>query len=324
MVDSLPRVSPQAVSYIEVDRDSDGQRIDNFLIARLKGLPKSQLYRILRRGEVRVNKGRIKPSFRVSCGDIVRVPPPRLARAAEPGVVGKGLGERLENNILFESESLLIVDKPSGLAVHGGSGVNLGVIEAMRQLRPGQRSLELVHRLDRDTAGCLMIAKKRSVLRHMHAQLREEQVGKVYLALVAGRWPRRRRLVEAPLRKNERRSGERMVVVAEDGKDAITQFEVVQRFAGATLLRVHPLTGRTHQIRVHAQHAGHPLIGDDKYGDKEVNQAMRQHGAKRLFLHAEKLTFTLPDGESQTVCSPLPQELQRVLDALDKPVAGSR
>ncbi|SDS36337.1 ribosomal large subunit pseudouridine synthase C [Halopseudomonas xinjiangensis] len=280
-----------------IDEGHAGQRIDNYLITRLKGAPKTLVYRILRKGEVRVNKGRIKPDYRLKAGDLVRIPPVRLPTPEEPVLVGQGILQALQDNILYEDKGLIVINKPAGLAVHGGSGVNFGVIEAMRQLRPECDQLELVHRLDRDTSGCLMIAKKRSMLRHLHAALRGDGVTKCYMALVRGRWPATTRRVHAPLQKNNLRSGERMVEVNAEGKESLTEFKVLQRFGDvATLVEARPITGRTHQIRVHARHAGHPIAGDPKYGDDEFSTLVREVGGKRMFLHAFSLSAELPDG----------------------------
>lgn len=295
---TTPDLAAAAVQFLEVEPELAGQRIDNFLRARLKGVPKTLIYRILRKGEVRVNKGRIKPDYKLQAGDVVRVPPLRVAERDEPVPLAQGLLERLEAAIVYESKGLLVVNKPAGIAVHGGSGLSFGVIEAFRQLRPDCKELELVHRLDRDTSGLLMIAKKRSMLRHLHEALRGDGVDKRYLALVRGSWPTSKKQVNAPLLKNTLRSGERMVEVNEEGKQALTLFKVVRRFAEfATLVEASPVTGRTHQIRVHAQYAGHSIAGDAKYGDEAFTREIRELGGKRLFLHAYRLQLTLPEGE---------------------------
>ncbi len=292
-----------AVQNDLVSEDQAGQRIDNYLLTRLKGAPRTLIYRILRKGEVRVNKGRIKPEYRLQAGDLVRIPPVRLLEADAPALVGQSILNTLKQSIIYEGKGLIVVNKPAGLAVHGGSGLNFGVIEAMRQLLPAEaQQLELVHRLDRDTSGCLMIARKRSMLRHLHAELRGDGPGKGvdkrYLALVRGRWPSQVKKVHAPLLKNNLRSGERMVEVNPEGKESLTEFRVVQRFGDvATLVEARPITGRTHQIRVHARHAGHPIAGDDKYGDDDFSRMIREKGGKRLFLHAISLGCVLPDGE---------------------------
>ncbi|HCS26036.1 MAG TPA: 23S rRNA pseudouridine(955/2504/2580) synthase RluC [Spongiibacteraceae bacterium] len=300
----------QSVQVLVVGEEAAGQRIDNYLLKLLKGVPKSRIYRLLRKGEVRVNKGRIKPEYKLMDGDSVRVPPIRVAErtAPEDVFVSDGLSRQLQGAILFEDERLLIINKPSGLAVHGGSGVSVGLIEALRRIRPEERFLELVHRLDRDTSGCVMLAKKRSTLKTLHGLLRGNGVDKRYLALVEGRWSSRKVQVKLPLEKNVLQSGERMVRVNPDGKYALTRFEVVQRFPGATLVEARPVTGRTHQIRVHCQAAGHPIIGDDKYGRDEVNEQFRKEGVQRLFLHAHSLGFEL-DGERISVAAELSDDL---------------
>ncbi len=299
---------------VTVERDNEGQRIDNFLRLHLKGVPKSHIYRILRRGEVRVNKGRIRQGYRLKEGDVVRIPPVRQAPEQPLPARGEAGLEGLEANILFEDSALLVLNKPSGMAVHGGSGMRFGVIEALRVLRPGTRFLELAHRLDRDTSGCLVIGKKRSALRHLHHLFREGGVTKHYVALVKGLWPTRAARVEVPLRRNLLRSGERMVRVAEDGKPAATLFEPLSTSELASLVRVAPMTGRTHQIRVHAAHAGHPVAADEKYGDKAFNRIMRQLGLRRLFLHSSSLTFPHPDsGEPLKLRAPVDTALKSVL-----------
>lgn len=287
---------PAKVEFVEVGDGFAGQRIDNFLISHLKGAPKTLIYRILRKGEVRVNKGRIKPEYRLQAGDLIRIPPLRLPPPDSPPTVGQGLLERLEAAIVYEDGQLLVVNKPAGIAVHGGSGLQFGIIEAFRQLRPQCKELELVHRLDRDTSGLLMLAKKRSQLRRLHAALRDGSIDKGYMALVAGSWPTSRKQVNAPLQRSNLRSGERMVEVNPAGKESLTRFRVLQRFDSfATLIEASPITGRTHQIRVHARHAGHPIAGDSKYGDDGFDRAIRELGGKRLFLHAHYLRIPQAD-----------------------------
>lgn len=305
------------VQLLEVAPELAGQRIDNFLRTQLKGVPKTLIYRILRKGEVRVNKGRIKPEYKLQAGDVVRVPPLRLAERDEPAPLAQGLLERLEAAIVYEDKALIVLNKPAGIAVHGGSGLSYGVIEAFRQLRPDARELELVHRLDRDTSGLLMIAKKRSMLRHLHEALRGDGVDKRYLALVRGSWPTAKKQVRAPLMKNNLRSGERMVEVNVEGKDALTEFRIVRRFGDfATLVEASPITGRTHQIRVHAKHAGHSIAGDSKYGDEEFTREIRVLGGKRLFLHAHALRVTLPDGSQLSVEAPVDEMWAATLERL--------
>lgn len=305
------------VQLLEVSPELAGQRIDNFLRTQLKGVPKTLIYRILRKGEVRVNKGRIKPEYKLQAGDVVRVPPLRLAERDEAAPLAQGLLERLEAAIVFEDKALIVMNKPAGIAVHGGSGLSFGVIEALRQLRPDAKELELVHRLDRDTSGLLMIAKKRSMLRHLHQALRSDGVDKRYMALVRGRWEASKKQVNAPLLKNTLRSGERMVEVTDEGKEALTLFRVLRRFGEfATLVEAKPVTGRTHQIRVHAQHAGHSIAGDSKYGDEEFSRVIRDLGGKRLFLHAYALRVPLPDGGELALEAPVDDIWKRTLEKL--------
>lgn len=305
------------VQLVDIGPDHAGQRIDNFLLARLKGVPKSAVYRMIRKGEVRVNKGRTKPEYKLAEGDSVRVPPARTAQKDEgPAFIGDQLKKQLELAILHEDGGLIVLNKPSGLAVHGGSGVSLGVIEALRAMRPQQKFLELVHRLDRDTSGILLIAKKRSVLKQLHDDLREGRVDKTYLALVAGRWNGRQHRIEAPLKKFDLASGERVVRVSQEGKPSLTHFTQVRLYEQATLVEASPVTGRTHQIRVHAQFAGHPIAGDDKYISREQNSFFVEKGLKRLFLHAFRIEFNDLEGKGVRFEAPLPAELQSVLDRL--------
>ncbi len=302
---------------VEVDDGSAGQRIDNFLLKQLKGVPKTRIYRILRKGEVRVNKKRIKPDYRLNMGDVVRIPPVRVSDKPALAKPGERVLKQINECILYEDDGLLVLNKPSGLAVHGGSGLNYGVIEGLRALRPEARFLELAHRLDRDTSGCLVIAKKRSVLRAFHELLREGGMDKIYLALVMGRWKGGGKRVDAPLRKNELKSGERVVRVSKDGKPSSTIFTPVTLYKRCSLMRVKLLTGRTHQVRVHAQYSGHPIAGDDKYGDEAFNREMNGYGLKRLFLHAAELHFTLPEHGTVHVEAPLDEKLQNLLDNLE-------
>ena len=309
------------VQMLEVSPELAGQRIDNFLRNQLKGAPKTLIYRILRKGEVRVNKGRIKPEYKLQAGDLVRVPPLRLAERDEPVPLAQNLLERLEASIIYEDKALIVLNKPAGIAVHGGSGLSYGVIEALRQLRPDAKELELVHRLDRDTSGLLMVAKKRSMLRHLHQALRGDGVDKRYMALVRGRWESGRKQVSAPLLKNTLRSGERMVEVTDEGKEALTLFKVLRRFGDfATLVEARPITGRTHQIRVHALHAGHAIAGDSKYGDEDFTRELRELGGKRLFLHAYELKVPLPEGGVLSLEAPVDevwsQTLRRLIEQL--------
>ena len=304
-----------AVQYREIDAQAAGQRVDNFLISKLKGVPKSHIYRILRKGEVRINRGRCPPDYRLQAGDVVRIPPMRLPTTDHGRAVGPSRPPAL--SILFEDDDLLAVDKPAGLAVHGGSGVAWGLIEGLRASRPRARFLELVHRLDRDTSGCLLVAKRRSALLALHEQLRDAEIDKRYTALVRGRWTDHVMQVEAPLLKFRLRSGERQVEVSQTGRDAVSQFVPKCLYANSTQVEIRLLTGRTHQARVHAAHSNHPIAGDTKYGDREFNRSVRRLGLNRLFLHAHCLTFRHPRNGSRLVIeSTLPRELAMLLDSL--------
>lgn len=307
-----------AVREVSVGDDSNGQRIDNFLLKILKGVPKSRIYRILRKGEVRVNKGRIKPDYRLKSGDTVRIPPIRVSEQAAPVTPGDRVQKLLEQSVIYEDNGFLILNKPSGMAVHGGSGVSFGVIEALRALRPDAPFLELAHRLDRETSGCLVIAKKRSTLRAFQELLRAGGLDKFYLALVMGRWQGGKRGIDVPLRKNTLKSGERIVTVEEDGKASLSIFTPVAIYDDCSLMRVKLVTGRTHQVRVHAQHSGHPIAGDDKYGDAGFNRQMAERGVHRLFLHAAELRFTLPESSTIHVEAPLSDELMNVLNRMEE------
>ena len=308
-----PRPVPE---LIQIDAQHEGQRIDNFLTTYLKGVPKSFIYRILRKGEVRVNKGRAKPTYRLQEGDMVRIPPLRRGEPILEPVPGKKLVALLNQRILYEDEEIVILNKPAGIAVHGGSGVSFGVIEILRSARPQAPFLELVHRLDRDTSGCLIIAKKRSALRHLHKLLREDGMTKRYHALLRGIWHGGERRVTAPLRKNVLQSGERVVKVEAEGKQSQTLFIPVQRWNAATLVEAVPFTGRTHQIRVHAAFLKQPIAGDEKYGDADFNRAMQEKGLRRLFLHASSLSFTTAAGRHIEAAAPLDPDLQKMLAAL--------
>ena len=305
------------VSFVEVGPEHDGQRLDNFLIRHLKGVPKSRIYNLLRKGEVRVNKGRVKPETRLKVADVVRIAPIRVAQPGATPQPGQQLKRYLVDNVLFEDDGLLIINKPNGLAVHGGSGISLGVIEALRALRPELRFLELVHRLDRETSGCLMLAKKRAVLLELQAAMQRNQIEKRYQALVKGQWPKGKSTINAPLRKNTLSGGERVVKVEASGKPSVTHFKITQRYKQATLLEIRLETGRTHQIRVHCQFSGQPIAGDSKYGDGQFNESLRDSGLKRLFLHASYLRFRHPlSGDWVDVEAQLPQELESVLEQL--------
>ncbi|MCZ6880752.1 MAG: RluA family pseudouridine synthase [Gammaproteobacteria bacterium] len=306
--------STHGVRHVEVDKEYDGQRIDNFLLRELKGIPRARIYRLLRKGEVRVNGGRAKPSQRIAAGDKVRIPPVRMEdrpdAAAAPGRL-----EQLRQQVIFENGEFLVIDKPSGMAVHGGSGISLGVIEILRQ-DSKWAGLELAHRLDRSTSGCLVLAKKKSGLRWIHELLREGRVEKHYLALVRGQWQLGSKWIDVPLQTHTRRSGERHVTVDTAGKKARTYFVPQTFYREATLMSVVLATGRTHQIRVHAAHAGHPVAGDSRYGDSEFDRRMERKRLRRLFLHAQALSFTTPSGDELLLSAPLPADLTRVLDRM--------
>lgn len=312
----------QTIQHLAVAADHIGQRLDNFLLVKLKGLPKSRLYRIVRKGEIRVNKKRVKPDYRLQAGDIIRIPPLRLSTNLEKKTPNAKLMLLFEKAIIFEDKNFLVINKPAGIAVHGGSGIKQGVIEVFRALRPKQTYLELVHRLDRDTSGCLMLAKKSSILKELHALLRNGAIKKTYLALVVGYWPRSVEQIAAPLYKNQLRSGERIVRVHKEGKSALTRFHPIRYFDESTLVEAFPFTGRTHQIRVHAQYAEHPIIGDEKYGDKTANKKMYNLGCKRLFLHASQLEFSLLSTKQTFVLkAELPNDLRSILNKLN-PYSG--
>jgi len=309
--------SPQ-VQLLTISEEEAGQRIDNFLLRVCKGVPKSHIYRVLRSGEVRVNKGRIDQTYRLEDGDVVRVPPIRIAEKTAPTAPGA------EFKILLEDNHLLVIDKPAGVAVHGGSGVSYGVIEQLRASRPDAKFLELVHRLDRDTSGILLLAKKRSALTNLHEQMRDGETDKRYLTLVHGDWQNARQHIKLPLHKYSTADGERRVRVQEDGQTAHTVFSLLRRYGEFALLEAELKTGRTHQIRVHLSASGFAIVGDDKYGDFALNKALQKAAGeriafKRMFLHAYQITFAHPDsGKPVTLKAALPPECQRFLDSLDK------
>jgi 23S rRNA pseudouridine955/2504/2580 synthase len=317
-MNGLSKVSVSA-TWHEVGEEGAAQRIDNYLVRLLKGVPKSHIYRILRSGEVRVNSARVGPEHRLTVGDRLRLPPVRRAVRATKTLATTPAPARLAAQVLHEDESLLAIDKPAGMAVHGGSGVSVGVIEQLRRERPQARFLELVHRLDRETSGVLLIAKKRSALTALHAQLREGQAHKLYLALVKGRWQDSKRNVKLPLHKYVLGSGERRVRVEPEGQAAHTIFRRKGIHGGFSLLEAELKTGRTHQIRVHLAHLGFPIAGDDKYGDFELNKALARQGLKRMFLHACKITVLHPvSGEPTTIEAPLAPDLAAFLRTLDE------
>jgi 23S rRNA pseudouridine955/2504/2580 synthase len=309
-VASFPAVE---VKWLTVDEESAGQRLDNFLIRHLKGVPKTHIYRIIRSGEVRVNKGRASADTRIESGDVVRLPPVRISDKVAEKAARPAPGR--EFPLLLEDDALMAIDKPAGVAVHGGSGVSFGVIEQLRQARPLAKLLELVHRLDRETSGILLVAKKRSALKHLQDQFRERETGKTYFALVQGSWPEKLKVIDSALHKYLLPDGERRVKITSnadpDGMRSITLVKVAERLVGCTLLEVTIKTGRTHQIRVHLASQGHPIAGDDKYGDFEWNKAVQKQGLKRMFLHAWRLQFTHPaTGKRVELKSNLPSELQ--------------
>lgn len=304
------------VEHVTIDAAHAGQRIDNYLISWLKGVPRTHVYRLLRKGEVRVNKGRAKPDYRLQAGDVVRIPPVRHARRTETAASGARL-DWLGERILYEDRDLLVIDKPAGMAVHGGSEIALGLIDALRALRPELSFLQLAHRLDRDTSGCLLLAKHRDALLALHHALREGEVDKRYIALVKGYWTGGAREVDMSLEKGRLHSGERISRVAADGKVSISRFRPKRAFAAASVVEIQLLTGRTHQARVHAAHLGHPIAGDDKYGDPGFNRELRAHGLRRLFLHAASLSLRHPTTRARLqLQARLPPELQKVIAQL--------
>jgi 23S rRNA pseudouridine955/2504/2580 synthase len=316
-----------SVRQFEVTEEEAGQRLDNFVHKHLGDIPRSRVYRVIRKGEVRVNGHRAGPDTRLQAHDKIRIPPVRVKPPEEVGRPSADLQERIRQAIIYEDSRLLVLDKPSGIAVHGGSGISFGVIEALRALRP-EEHLELAHRLDRDTSGCLIVARSTAALRIVHALLREEDTSfeKRYLTLLKGQWDLGKKLIDVPLRTDTRVSGERTVRVDASGKPSLSEFRPVQFFGKrATLMEVGLLTGRTHQIRVHATHAGHPVAGDEKYGDAEFNESMAALGLKRMFLHAHSVSFDWPDGGVFSVNTPLPPELAAVVGKIESlPKARSR
>ena len=327
IIEAATAANAPSVKTLAVDEDSAGQRLDNFLLRHLKGVPKTHVYRIIRSGEVRVNKGRATADQRVVAGDLIRVPPVRIS--AQVAAKADSPAPAREFPVLMEDESLIAIDKPAGVAVHGGSGVSFGVIEQLRRARPASLNLELVHRLDRETSGVLLVAKKRSALKHLQDQFRDRETGKTYLALVLGLWPSNKKVIDSPLHKYivEKGDGEgerRVKVVGKDdpnGMRSITLVRVARTVGPYTLLEVTIKTGRTHQIRVHLASQGHPIAGDDKYGDFEQNKQLQKLGLKRMFLHAWQLKFQHPQsGRPITLQAPLPAELQNFVDSIQPPI----
>lgn len=316
MAKSLSESSRPAVRYVEIDAEQAGKRLDQFLLKLLGTVPRSRVYRVVRKGEVRVNGHRADPAQRLQLHDKVRVPPVRIEPEGAPPRIPRALLERVRDAIIVENDKLIVIDKPAGVAVHGGSGLSFGVIEVLRALRP-EDSLELVHRLDRDTSGCLLVARKASALRVMHALLREGLFEKRYLTLLKGHWPHGRTRIDVPLRTDMRVSGERTVQAHASGKAALSDFRPLQFFGKrATLMEVGLLTGRTHQIRVHAAHAGHPVAGDEKYGDADFNTELGALGLARMFLHAHSVSFEWPQGGAFSASAPLPADLAAIVDRL--------
>jgi 23S rRNA pseudouridine955/2504/2580 synthase len=325
--DALPEPDEgpgRGVQHVTVTDDDAGTRLDNFLVRQLKDVPRTHVFRLLRKGEVRVNKKRARPDQRVVVGDIVRIPPVRrsedLLPPATPRVASPSLQKLVLDAIVHEDADLIVFNKPPGVAVHGGSATDFGLIEAFRNARPDVPDAELVHRLDRETSGCLLVAKRRSALRDLHAQLRDGRTEKRYLALLCGKWNLGTKRIELALDTDERRSGERHVAVRAHGKRSVSTFKPVQFFGNlATLVEVAIDTGKTHQIRVHAAHAGHPIAGDDKYGSRVFNELFQDYGLKRMFLHSATLGFTRPGTlEPMVASAPLPEELGAVLDRLTR------
>ena len=299
------------VRKVRVSADRAGQRIDNFLRSELPGVPKGRVYRLLRRGEVRVNGGRIRAEYKLCEGDEVRIPPARVNTGGPPPP--EKIAADMLDRVLYEDKRLLVIDKPSGVAVHGGSGISHGVIELLRHARPDLKDLALVHRIDRETSGCLVMAKRRSALRELHERFREGQVEKNYLALAVGDWQFGEQLIDVPLLVQNRRGGERHVIVSDKGKQAQTRVSLSRTYGVYSLLQCVPTTGRTHPIRVHLQHAGHPIVGDDRYGDEEANKRARRFGLRRLFLHAQSIAFADDSGNELHFTAPLADDLERFL-----------
>ena len=304
------------VRKVQVDADQAGQRIDNFLRRELPGVPKSRIYRLLRRGEVRVNGGRVRAEYKLTAGDEVRVPPARVR--AEGAPPSDKQAASVAERVLFEDKRLLVVDKPSGIAVHGGSGISHGVIEMLRHARPDLKDLSLAHRLDRETSGCLVLAKRRSALRELHELFREGKVEKNYLGLAVGDWQLGEQLIDEPLFVQNRQGGERHVIVSREGKPAQTRVALSRKHGKYSLLQCSPVTGRTHQIRVHLEHYDHPLLGDERYGEGDANKAAKKLGLKRLFLHAQSIAFPDHSGNEAHFTSPLADDLEQFLQKLVK------
>jgi len=305
------RTSTTSVRKVQVDAERAGQRIDNFLRNELPGVPKGRVYRLLRRGEVRVNGGRIRAEYKLQEGDEVRIPPARVSVGGPPPP--ERMASAMLDRVLYEDKRLLVINKPTGVAVHGGSGISHGVIELLRHSRPDLKDLALVHRIDRETSGCLVMAKRRSALRELHERFRQGQVEKNYLALVVGDWQYGEQLIDVPLLVRNRKGGERYVIASPKGKEAQTRVSLSRTYGIYSLLQCAPVTGRTHQIRVHLDHAGHPIAGDDRYGDDDANKKARRFGLKRLFLHAQSIAFADDSGNELHFTAPLADDLEQFL-----------
>ncbi|VAW66213.1 Ribosomal large subunit pseudouridine synthase C [hydrothermal vent metagenome] len=305
----------QGVQLVEIGPRNADQRLDNYLLSQLKGVPKSRVYKLLRSGQVRVNKGRKKADYRVKLGDIVRIPPVRIIET-DDSKAPQHLVDRVSQSIIFEDKQLLVLNKPAGIAVHSGSNLRFGVIEMLRQARPHDDMLELVHRLDRETSGCLIIARSREALKQLHQHFRDENAGmkKIYRAIIQGRWQGDEKIIDLPLLKNTLRGGERMVEVNPQGKEARSLFIPLEYRQTASLMEVKLYTGRTHQIRVHAQSMGQPIAGDRKYGDPAFNGTLKKRGFRRMFLHAYKLDFSL-DTQNYNICAPLDDEWNKLINS---------
>jgi len=314
----MSELAQHGVQLLEINPRNEQQRLDNFLLSKLKGVPKSRIYKLLRSGQVRVNKGRKKPDYRLQIGDMVRIPPVRMTEK-DDSKAPQHLVDRVSQSVIFEDAQLLVLNKPTGIAVHSGSKLKFGIIEMLRQARPDDEMLELVHRLDRETSGCLVIAKSKDALNKLHQSFRDEahRMDKIYRAVVVGRWQGAEKNIDLPLLKNTIRGGERMVEVNPEGKDARSLFMPLEYHDALSLMEIKIFTGRTHQIRVHAQAAGYPIAGDKKYGNSEINNDLKKRGFKRMFLHAYKLSFSLKSqsgDQNYNICAPLENEWQTIFD----------
>lgn len=319
MSQTKPTKIKSSVQYVTITSENEGQRIDNFLLGRFKGMPRSHIYRILRKGEVRVNKKRITAFYKLNDGDVVRLPPVVLDEKAKQVPPSKSTMALLAERVLYEDENIVIINKPSGMSVHAGSTVRVGVIEAMRHLYPKFPNIELAHRLDSETSGCLVLAKRKRILRELHELLRQGKMTKIYWALTQGKWKNAELKVDVSLHKDYRDGGKHVVEVDKEGKSALTVFKPIKEFKDASLMEVKLFTGRTHQIRVHATHQGHPLAGDDRYGDPEFNKNAKRLGLRRMFLHARTIEFTLPSlNQHIKVTAPLDADLESALEAFSK------